>query len=328
MPRRAARSQPKGRKTSFRDTKDRVDRLDELAVLVAVIDCGSLAAAGRRLHRSPPAMTRALAALEARAGVRLVERTTRALRPTEAGRALVGQARGLLAAYQEALQEPGASPLRGLLRIAAPLVFGRRHVSPLVASFLDRNPEVRIELHLDDRLVNLVGEGFDLALRIGRLDDSGLVAHRVGQVRRLLVAAPEYLARRPPPQTPADLARHDLVLSSQRPAEWRYRSRGRERIVRLVPRLLVNEVEAMLLAVRAGRGIGSPLSYQVAGDLAAGTMLRLLPEYEPAPLPVQLVVPGGRRPAPKVRAFLDWAVPALTALLRVHEEQLARTRGV
>ena len=292
-----------------------MDRLEELSALVAILDTGSLAAAGRRLRRSPPAMTRLLAGLEERVGAQLVVRTTRRLAPTDAGRRLAEQARTLIAGYDGAVREVAAAPVSGLLRVTAPLVFGRRHVTPLVASFLDAHPAVTVELVLSDRTLNLVEEGLDVAVRIGRLADSGLVARRVGEVRRLLVASPDYLARRGVPRSPADLARHDVIFSSTRPAplEWRFGA-GRGTAVRLAPRLLVNEVDAMLLAVRAGRGIGRPLSYQVADDLASGALVRLLPELEPPALPVQLVTPAARHPPARVRAFLDHAARSLAAL--------------
>jgi DNA-binding transcriptional LysR family regulator len=293
-----------------------MDRLDELTALVAILDSGSLAAAGRRLRRSAPAMTRLLAALEQRVGARLIERTSRRLRPTDAGKRLAAQARPLLAGYEEAMSETAAAPVRGLLRVTAPLVFGRRHVTPVVASFLDSFPEVRVELVLDDRGLDLIEEGLDVAVRIGRLRDSSLVARRVGHVRRLLVASPGYLAMRGAPRSPADLAKHDVIFTSNlaRTLEWRFRRSGRDLSVRLTPRLIVNEVDSMLIAVRAGRGIGRPLSYQVAGDLASRSLVRVLPEFEPPPLPVQLVVPSARHLAPKVRAFLDHAAACLLSL--------------
>ena len=296
-----------------------MDRLDELMVLVAVLDAGSLAAAGRRLRRSAPAITRALAALEARVGTRLVERTTRCLAPTEAGRNLAEQAKAVLAGYTDAVRDTSEASLRGTVRVTAPVVFGRRHVTPLVAGFLDAHPAVRVELVLADRNLDLVEEGLDVGVRIGRLADSGLVARRVGEVRRVLVASPDYLATRGTPRTPRDLAGHDAIFSSggrPTPVEWRFREGARGRVVRLAPRLLVNEVEAALVAARMGRGIAMALSYQVADDLAAGNLVRLLPMHEPSPLPVQLVAPGGGRHMASggVRAFLDHAARSLGAL--------------
>jgi DNA-binding transcriptional LysR family regulator len=293
-----------------------MDRLDELATFMAIVDEGSLAAAGRKLRRSPPAVTRALAMLEQRVGARLLERTTRRSKPTEAGRRLAEHAREVLEGYHEAVREVAAAPVRGVLRVTAPLVFGRRHVTPIVASFLDAYPGMRVELVLHDRNLDLVEEELDVALRIGALADSSLVVRRVGEVRRLLVASPSYLAGRPALRGPADLTRHDVIFTALRAGhhEWRFGAAPREQVVRLVPRLIVNEVDAMLLAVRAGRGLGRPLSYQVTDDLASGALVRLLAEHEPAPLPVQLVVPSARHLSPKARSFIDHAARALATL--------------
>ncbi|HYV66855.1 MAG TPA: LysR family transcriptional regulator [Myxococcales bacterium] len=287
-----------------------MDRLDELTALVTILESGSLAAAGRKLRRSPPAMTRLLASLEERIGARLLERTSRRLTATEAGRRLAEQAREILAGYDGAVREGGAAEVRGELRVTAPLSFGRRHVTAIVASFLDAHPGIRVELVLDDRPLNLIEEGLDVAVRIGRLGDSSLIARRVGEVRRLLVASPAYLEAQGAPRAPADLARHHVITSVR---EWRFRRSGRDQVVRLQPRLMVNEVDAMLVAVRAGRGIGRPLSYQVADDLASHSLVRLLPEFEPPPLPVQLVTPSAQV-APKTRAFLDHAARSLAGL--------------
>jgi DNA-binding transcriptional LysR family regulator len=293
-----------------------MDRLDEMAIFLAILEQGSLVGAARRLRRSAPAVTRALAALEDRMGARLVARTTRRLSPTEAGRALAERARSLLGDYEEALAGVAGAPIRGLLRVTAPVQFGRRHVTPLVAGFLDSYPEISVELVLNDRNLDLIEEGLDVALRIGPLADSSLLVRRVGEVRRVLVASPDYLARRGVPRKPAALAGHDTVFGTSRPEtlEWRFGSSSRGPVVRLSPRLLINDIEAQLLAARAGRGIARALSYQVVEDLAAGTLVRLLPEFEPPPLPVQLMAPGGGHMAPKVRAFLDHAAEALRRL--------------
>ena len=201
-----------------------MDRLQELAVLVAVIDHGSLAAAARRLRRSPPAVTRALAALEGRVGVRLVERSTRRLSVTEAGRAFAERARALLNEYDSAVGGLADTPFRGLLRVTAPLQFGRRHVAPLVTGFLETYREMQLELILNDRNLDLIEEGIDVAVRIGPLADSTVIAKRVGEVRRVLVASPAYLAKRGTPKRPADLAAHDTILGIARsePSEWRF----------------------------------------------------------------------------------------------------------
>ncbi|MER2264973.1 LysR family transcriptional regulator [Methylobacterium oxalidis] len=299
-----------------------MDRIDELAIFVAIVEQGSLAAAARRLRRSGPAVTRALAALEDRVGVRLLERTTRRLAPTEAGRALADEARAVLAGYEAALAGASDAPVRGLLRVTAPVQFGRLHVAPVVASFLDAYPETQVELVLADRNLDLIEEGLDLAVRIDRLADSSLLARRVGAVRRVLVASPAYLAARGLPRRPADLAAHDTVFGAPRTEarEWRFGTGRRATAVRLAPRLLVNEVEAQLIAVRAGRGIARLLSYQVVEDIAAGRLVRLLREHEPPPIPVQLVARGGPHRPPKVAAFLDHAAESLRRLAVIREE--------
>jgi DNA-binding transcriptional LysR family regulator len=292
-----------------------MDRLDELAVFVAILDAGSLTGAARRLRRSAPAVTRALAALEARLGARLIERSTRRLTPTEAGRRLGADARRALAAYGDALRPSVDAGPRGLLRITAPLIFGRRHVTPVVASFLAAYPSMQAELVLADRNLDLLEEELDVALRIGPPAEGLPRSHLVGEVRRVVVASPDYLRAHGEPATPAALARHAVVhvVSRPTPPEWRFRIAGRERVVRLVPRLTVNEIEAALVAVRAGHGIARVLSYQVAEELAAGALVRLLRTYEPPALPVSLVA-ASAEPPPRVRAFLQHAVPELSAL--------------
>ena len=293
-----------------------MDRLDELSLLVAVIDAGGLAAAGRRLRRSPAAMTRALAALEERAGARLIERTTRRLAPTEAGRELAERARRLLAEYEAALETSAPTAVRGLLKITGPTVFGGRHLVPVVNAFLAEHPDVRADVTLHDRNLDLIESELHVAVRIGALADSSLLARRVGSVRRVTVASPDYLARRGEPKTPADLADHDTILTTVISAspEWRFEAGGRPRAVRLDPRLRINDVEAALTAVLTGQGVGRALSYQVADEVADGRLIRLLRGFEPQPLPVQILTAGGRFMPPLVRAFLDYAAPRLEQL--------------
>jgi DNA-binding transcriptional LysR family regulator len=301
-----------------------MDRLDEMAVLTAILDTGSLAAAGRRLRRSPPAITRTISALEQRVGARLVERTTRRLAPTEAGRALANRARVLLELYAEAMQAPVEAALRGTLRITAPVVFGRRHVTPCVVAFQAAHPDLRIEMDLADRNLDLVEAGLDVAVRIGPLQDSSLMVRRVGSVRRVLVASPDYVAAHGTPLTPADLTGHPTIVSFLPGGlmEWRFRDGGRERVVRLTPRLIVNDIESMLGAVRSGSGVARALSYQVFEDLGAGSLVRLLAAFEPAAEPVQLVFSGGGMMRPSARAFVDFAATFLGRLGVVQENAL------
>ncbi|MFJ3355982.1 LysR family transcriptional regulator [Serratia liquefaciens] len=296
-----------------------MDRLDELAIFVAVVQHGSLAAAGRKLRRSAPAVTRAIASLEQRFGARLVERTTRRLAPTEAGLRLAERAHLLLTDYQAAVLDTADTQLTGLLRITSPVQFGRKHVAPVVMAFLDRYPQMQIEMVLNDRNLDLIDEGLDVAVRIGHLQDSSRVARRLGQVSRVTVASPDYLARRGEPQEPAQLAEHDTIVGTQRASlrEWRFGPQENGERVRLTPRLLLNDVETQLLAVRAGKGIARLLSYQVADDLAAGTLVRLLSTFEPLPMPVQLVAQNMQRMPLKVRTFWDYAWQELSQLAQI-----------
>ena len=293
-----------------------MDRLDELAVFLAVLETGSLAGAARRLRRSPAAVTRTLASLETRVGARLIERTTRSLAVTEVGRHVAEDARRTLAAYQVTVEREETGRLGGHLRLSAPVEFGRRHVAPVVSRFLNAHPAVTAELVLNDRNLDLVDEGLDLAVRIGRLADSGLVVRKLGEVRRMIVAAPAYLDHCGAPRAPADLAGHEIIFGSTvaGPTEWRFEGPRGPVSVRLRPRLMINAMEPVIGAVVAGKGITRALSYQVAGEIADGRLVRLLAEFESAPLPVQLVTPSARLTPPRVRAFLDFAVAELTAL--------------
>ena len=239
-----------------------MDRLDEFAIFVRIVEEGSLVRAAQRLRRSAPAVTRALAALEDRIGVRLIDRTTRRLAPTEAGRALYERARAVVADYEAAAARAREAPVRGLLRIAAPVQFGRRHVAPLATRFLDSHDGVEIELLLNDRNVDLIEEGIDVAVRIGALADSGLVARPVGHVRRQWVASPAYLATHGTPTAPADLARHEALLGTSRGAmEWTFGGRRRGAPTHLAGRLRVDDIETRLRLAREGRGIAQFLSY-------------------------------------------------------------------
>jgi DNA-binding transcriptional LysR family regulator len=297
-----------------------MDRLDELRLFLAILDSGGLAAAARRLGYSPPAVTRGLAGLEERLGVRLLDRSTRRRRPTAAGERLAAQARHLLAEYDTALAEAAgeAAAPRGRLRVAAPLVFGRLHMAPVVTAFLAAQPRVSVELVLSDRNADLVEEGIDVALRIGELADAALVARRVGQVRMLAAASPAYLAARGTPATPAELVGHDLLhfaAPGREQAEWVFAaSGGTPSPITVTPRFAVNTAEPAIDAAIAGQGIVRALSYQLAAALADGRLVRILREAEPPPRPVSLVFASARLLPARSRAFLDFAVPLLSAL--------------
>jgi DNA-binding transcriptional LysR family regulator len=292
-----------------------MDRADSLAVFAEVAERGSFAQAARRLGRSPTAITRAIAELEARLNVRLFNRTTRAVALTEAGRRLLAGARRVLADLDEVERSAageGSAP-RGELRVTAPILFGRLHVEPLVLEFLGRFPDVSVALALIDRPVDLIEEGLDVAVRIGALPESSAVATRVGAMHRVVVAAPDYLARHSTPQTPAELGDHSIVAFSGMFGvdRWLFRRQGEEISAPINPRLIVSTAEAALDAARGGFGITRVVGYQAADDIARGSLRRVLREYEGDEVPIHLMYPGGRFPPPKLRAFLDFVTPRL-----------------
>jgi DNA-binding transcriptional LysR family regulator len=301
-----------------------MDRVDQMAIFVEVAERGSFVQAARRLGRSPAAVTRAIAELETRLGVRLLNRTTRAVTLTEAGQGLLAGAKRVLADFDEierATAGQGSAP-RGELAVTAPIVFGRRHVTPIVTAFLKRYPDVNVRLLLLDRPIDLLDEGIDVAVRIGVLPDSSAVATQVGAVRRVVVAAPSYLARHAVLHAPADLSRHRIISFSGigGTERWRFAGDAGEIVVRVLPRLTVSTAEAALDAAMSGFGITRVLSYQAAEALAAGTLVRLLAAHETQDLPVHLLYPAGRYPAPKLRAFIDFAAERLRRRL----DQIAR----
>jgi DNA-binding transcriptional LysR family regulator len=301
-----------------------MDRADQMAIFVEVAERGSFVQAARHLGRSPAAVTRAIAELEARLDVRLLNRTTRAVTLTEAGRGLLAGAKRVLVDFDEIEQAAagqGRAP-RGELAVTAPIVFGRRHVTPIVTAFLARFPDVNVRLLLLDRPIDLLDEGIDVAVRIGVLPDTSAIATQVGAVRRVVVAAPSYLARNAAPSTPADLSRHTVIsFTGIGGAErWQFVGDGGDAAVKVTPRLTVSTAEAALDAAVDGFGITRLLSYQAAEGLAEGTLVQLLSAHEIRDLPVHLLYPAGRHPAPKLRAFIDFAAGRLRRRL----DQIAR----
>jgi DNA-binding transcriptional LysR family regulator len=294
-----------------------MDRLDELAIFVRIVEEGSLVRAAKRLRRSPPAVTRALAALEDRVGLRLIDRTTRRLAPTEAGRALLERARTVLGDYDAAVQGGQGAPVRGVLRVAAPVQFGRRHVAPVVQAFLDKFAAVEVELMLSDRNVDLIDEAIDVAVRIGPLADSALTARTVGEVVRLWVASPAYLRKRGTPYRPQELGDHEIIMGGM--ATEPDGARGQRH--RLKGRLRVDDIETRLQAALAGRGLTQLLSYQAADDLSAGRLVRVMVDHEGAPLPVHLLTKGTQHRAPKITAFVEFAFRRLSELPVLRPEE-------
>jgi DNA-binding transcriptional LysR family regulator len=296
-----------------------LDRLRTMEVFATVVESGGFATAARRLGMSPPAVTRAVATLETRLGARLINRTTRSLSLTEAGRGLLESTRRLLAELDEAEQAAAGATIvpSGHLRLTAPLTFGRMHLMPVLAAFLREQPKVTATLITLDRIANLIEEGFDLAVRIAHLPDSTIVARRVGEVRRVLVASPGYLAHHGQPDRPEDLRAHELVaFDGMLPdGEWRFQRVGQAGALAVTPRLTVNDALGAILAAERGDGITGALSYMVAPQLAAGSLVTLLERFAPPPVPVQIVYPQSRLLAAKVRAFVDFAAPRLALAL-------------
>lgn len=290
-----------------------------MQVFVAVADAGSLAGGGKALGLSPPVVTRVITALEQRLGVRLLNRTTRSLGLTEAGARFLESARQVLAALDEAERSAaGATEVpSGHLRVTAPLTFGRMHLMPVLAAFLRAQPRVSATLVTLDRVANLIEEGFDVAVRIAQLPESTLVARRIGEVTRVLVASPAYLDQQGVPHQPTDLKAHAVIaVPNLMPAgEWRFWADGKSQMVRLTPSLAVNDALAAIMAAERGEGLTTALSYMVAPQLRAGTLVTVLDPFTPPPVPVQLVHPQSRLVAAKVRAFMDFAGPKLTRIL-------------
>ncbi len=296
-----------------------MDRLHEMEVFVAVADAGSFAGAGARLRMSPPAVTRAIASLEDRLGARLFNRTTRSLGLTEAGARFLESARRLLGEIEDAeKQAVGESAVpQGHLTITASVTFGRSILAPMVVDFLASHPGISASVILLDRIANLVEVGIDVAVRIASLPDSTLIARRVGEVRRILVASPAYLEQHGVPETPGDLRRHALIaFTGLMPNRtWRYVDDEGTNQISLAPRLEINDATASIGAAEAGNGITIALSYMVAEHLRRGRLVPVLDRYTPLPVPVHLVYPHSRLIASKVRAFVDFAAPRLQRIL-------------
>jgi DNA-binding transcriptional LysR family regulator len=287
-----------------------------METFVRIVDGGSLTAAADALSISLPSVVRTLAALEAELDVRLLNRTTRRLSLTDEGRDYLERCRRVLAEIDEAEAALSARRVRpkGRLRITTPVMFGRLHVAPLVTEFLLKHPALQIELLLLDRVVDLVEEGVDAAVRIAHLPDSSLVAIPVGATRRVVCASPAYLKRSGTPKQPKDLESHRVVNIAGLGAGnlWTF---GGDRPAQqaITPALVTNQIEAGIDACLRGIGPAQLLCYQVQALLAAGKLKRLLQAYEPPALPIHIVYPQARLLSANVRAFVDWAVPRLRA---------------
>ncbi len=294
-----------------------MDRIDLMNIFVTAVDEGSLVGAARRLRRSPTAISRAITSLEGHLGVELLHRTTRSIRLSEAGQRYAASCRRILAELEEADLLAGGerSAPRGMLTLSAPPISGEEVLRPILDEFLAAYPMVSARLLLVDRSVNLVDEGVDVALRVGQLPDSSLVATRVGDgVRRVVVASPQYLSEHPLIEEPADIAGHQIVSLTHFGIEaWAFGSGPAARTIHFPPRLIVNTVRAAVGSAVGGRGLTRVYSYHVAREVKEGLLTIVLAEAEPEPQPVHLLAPGGRMAVPKVRAFIDFATPRLRA---------------
>lgn len=293
-----------------------MDRLESMEVLVAVVSAGSLSAASRQLRMPLPTVSRKLSELESHVKARLLVRSTRKLVLTEAGRSYVASCKRILEEVAEAERSASGEydAPRGELVLSAPVVFGRLHVLPVTVDFLKSFPQVDVRLVLTDRPLNLIDDQLDMAIRIGTLPDSRLVAVRVGQVRSVVCASPAYMREHGTPQSPEELASHDCVtFAALADAEtWTFAA-GRS--VRVHSRLVVNTAEAAIDAARAGVGLTRVLSYQVADAVQAGTLAIVLGKFESPPLPLSLIHTRERMLPAKLRAFIDFATPRLRARL-------------
>jgi DNA-binding transcriptional LysR family regulator len=288
-----------------------MDRIDAMQAFVAVADLHGFAPAARKLGLSPSAVTRLIAALEDRLGARLLQRTTRQVALTDIGARYLERARRILADVEEAEGAAEGERTRpsGRLVVSAPVGFGRLHVSPVMSAYLKRYPEVSSELRLADRMINLVEDGVDLAVRIGHLADSTLVARHVGEMRRIVVASSGYLEAHGEPGTPEAIASHATIQfgAIAAPPDWRFVRDGREVRVTPAPRFITNSSDAAIQYAEAGGGLTRVMFYQAADALRGGRLRIVLAKFEQPPLPIHLVYPTSRLLSAKVRTFIDLA---------------------
>lgn len=294
-----------------------MDRFTEMQVFVAVAECEGFAAGARKLKISPPAATRAVADLEHRLGVKLLNRTTRYVRVTDAGQRYLDDAKRILAQVAEADEAAvgiNGSP-RGHLVITAPVLFGRMYVMPAIVEYLQKYPDTEVSAMFVDRVVNLLEEGVDVALRIGELSDSSFKALKVGTVRRVVCASPAYIEQHGLPLHPDELSKHPIIVASNLGpnVEWRFLDNNQTSIVRIKPRLTVTSNDAAIEAAVEGLGITRLISYQIAPQLASGQLKIILSEFELPSMPIHILHREGRQSSVKIRAFIDLVAEKLRA---------------
>jgi DNA-binding transcriptional LysR family regulator len=290
------------------------DRLQQLAIFVRTVETGSFSKVAREFGLSQPSVSRTVAALEERLGVKLLTRTTRQLSLTDAGEALLTRARDALAGIEEAENAArGADRLSGMLRVALPPAFGVRLIVPLLPAFLERHSELKVDLMMADRFENLIAEGADMALRLGEQPDSSFVTRRLATARRLFIAAPSYLARRGAPASLADLDRHHLIGGPSDGGEpnWTASRDGASETRPVDLRLRTRSAAGAVACASAGLGIAIASTWMCGEELASGALVEILDHYRLAPVTAHVVFPVGRRPTQKARAFADYLAGAL-----------------
>ncbi|MEZ5401379.1 MAG: LysR family transcriptional regulator [Bryobacteraceae bacterium] len=287
-----------------------MDRYREMEILVRVVETGSFSAAARHFGIGQPGISKAVAALEERLGVRLLVRSTRRLAPTEAGVAFYERAIRALAEVEEAdaAAQGLGKGLKGKLRVCAPVTFARIHLVPHLDRFLKAHPELRLELIMDDRTIDLVAESIDVALRLGDLGDSAGTARRLGESERIVMASPDYLARRGIPRAPADLPGHDAVVYAQTVGGevWRFRRNGSETPVRIQSRLTLTAAEGVRAAVVAGLGLTISSRWMFAPEIESGAVRQILEAWTLPPMSLWAVYPSGKLSSAKARGFIRW----------------------
>ncbi|SEO58336.1 DNA-binding transcriptional regulator, LysR family [Luteibacter sp. UNC138MFCol5.1] len=305
-----------------------MDRLQAMAIFLAVVEEGGFASAARKLELSAPMATRAVSELENAMGVRLLTRTTRVVRVTETGARYANDCRRILADVAESEEAAAGShgEVRGRLVVTASSVFGPMRVTPIVTEYLRRYPEAEVECRFVDRVVNMIDEGVDVAVRIGPLQDSAYQARCVGRVRRVVCASPCYVARHGAPSSPADLVDHTVVMANgiTPSVDWRFVVGDQATVVRVRPRMTVSSNEAAIGAALAGFGLTRVVSYMVDDHLASGRLVEVLRDHESVPLPVHVLHHEGRHAARKVRAFVDLASQSLRDDRLLHWQADAR----
>jgi DNA-binding transcriptional LysR family regulator len=294
-----------------------VDKLETIRVFLEAAECRSFVAASRKLDLSAPAVTRSIAQLEHTLGVRLFNRTTRQVRLTDSGARFFEDAKKILEDLEQAEAAASGSYAtpKGVLSVTAPVLFGQKHIAPILTEYLEQNPSVEVRAIFYDRVGNILDEGLDVAIRIGHLKDSSLYATKVGNTQRIVCGSPDYFDKHGVPEYPEDLANHEIILASnvEPSTTWRFESPTGKISVKVSPRLYCNQNGAAIEAAKQGFGITRLMSYQVGDEFQKGSLKRILQDFEAEALPVNIIHLEGRQANAKIRSFIDLAVARLKA---------------